>query len=122
MKKSKLLLISWVLGIAYLIYLIVYFGDALNTTQGAEQTGVGIAATLVFPHAIAVLLAVVFNVLGWAMHKRGFALTGGILYAVSIALFPLYFMFVIIQMILSFVGYAKMKNKVSDEDLVVKTA
>ena len=46
----------------------------------------------------------------WAMCKRGFALTGAILYAVSMVLFPMYFFFVIVQMILSFVGFAKLKK------------
>ena len=45
-----------------------------------------------------------------AMCKRGFALTGAILYAVSMVLFPMYFFFVIVQMILSFVGFAKLKK------------
>ena len=44
------------------------------------------------------------------MSRRGFALTGAILYTVAIVLFPLYFMFVIIQVILSFVGFAKMQS------------
>ncbi len=118
MKKSKLLLVSWILGAAYFIYLVAYFFGVVSRTTGAEQMGAGLAATIVTPHAVLVFLAVVFNILGWAMNKRGFALTGAILYAVSIGLFPLYFMFVIIQMILSFVGYAKMKN--SSEVVKVK--
>lgn len=48
--------------------------------------------------------------LAWAMNKRGFALTGGILFAVAMALFPLYFMFVIVQLILAFVGFARLKQ------------
>ena len=44
------------------------------------------------------------------MNKRGFALTGAILYTVALVLMPLYFMFVIIQMILSYVGFAKLKT------------
>jgi len=44
------------------------------------------------------------------MKKRGFALTGAILYTVALILFPMYFMFVIIEMILSYVGFAKMKK------------
>ena len=44
------------------------------------------------------------------MKKRGFALAGAILYAVATILFIPYFMFVIVQMILSFVGFAKLKK------------
>ena len=60
------------------------------------------------------IFAVIFNVLGWAMNKRGFALTGAILYTVALVLMPLYFMFVIIQMILSYVGFAKLKTIIAD--------
>ena len=62
------------------------------------------------PHMICAVLAAIFNVLGWTMSSRGFALTGAILYAVAAVLFPLYAMFVLIQMILSFVGFAKLKK------------
>lgn len=112
MKKSKCLLVSWILGVAYIVYLFAYFfGANANTADSAEALGVGIATVLVMPHMIVTLLAVIFNILGWAMSKRGFALTGAILYAVAMVLFPMYFFFVIVQMILSFVGFAKLKNK-----------
>ena len=110
-KKSKCLLVSWILGAAYVLYLFTYFfGANANTSDSAEAIGAGLATALVTPHLIAVLLAVIFNILGWAMCKRGFALTGAILYAVSMVLFPMYFFFVIVQMILSFVGFAKLKK------------
>ena len=111
MKKSKLLLVSWILGALYSVYIVFYFFN--STASQADATaaiGAGIATMIVMPHMLCVILATLFNILGWAMNKRGFALTGAILYTVSIALFPLYFMFVIIQTILSFVGFAKMKK------------
>lgn len=110
MKKSKLLLISFILGLLYVIYLVCYFGDALGSSSGSEQVGVGIASFIVFPHFICAALATLFNGLGWGMNKKGFALTGGILYVVAMILFPLYFMFVLIQAILSFIGYAKLSK------------
>lgn len=110
MRKSKLLLVSWILGALYFVYIVAYLTGALSSSTGAEQAGAAIASAILFPHMLAVGLAVLFNILGWSMCGRGFALTGGILYAVSIILFPLYFFFVIIQMILSFVGYAKMQS------------
>ena len=110
MKKSKLLLVSLILSGFYLVYIAGYFFNAMNTTTGSEQAGAALAMTLVIPHIVALALGLLFNVLGYAMSKRGFALTGAILYTVAIALFPIYFMFVIIQVILSFVGYSKMKT------------
>lgn len=110
-KKSALLLISAILGVLYAIYLVVYFAGAASGANGtAEAIGAGIATALVMPHMICAVLAAIFNVLGWAMSSRGFALTGAILYAVAAVLFPIYAMFVLIQMILSFIGFARLKK------------
>ena len=111
-KLNKLLLISFILGALYMVYSIVYWsGASSNTADTAEQLGSAIATAIVMPHLVVTFLAVVFNALGLFMHKRGFALTGAILYAVAMALFPFYFFFVIVQMILSFVGFAKLPKK-----------
>lgn len=110
-KLSKLLLVSLIIGVAYLVYSIVYWtGAAGSGADAAEQIGSGIATALVMPHLICTALAVLFNALGLFMKKRGFALTGAILYTVALVLFPMYFMFVIIEMILSYIGFAKMKK------------
>lgn len=94
-----------------MLYLIVYLINAnASMVETAEAIGAGIATVIVMPHLICTVLAVIFNILGWAMNKRGFALTGAILYTVALVLMPLYFMFVIIQMILSYVGFAKLKT------------
>ena len=113
-KMNKCLLISLILGVIYLVYSFMHFGGAITGgTSSAETAGAAIAGAIVMPHMVCVLVAVIFNALGLFLNKRGFALTGGILYAVSMALFPLYFFFVIIQMILSFVGYSKLKKEVA---------
>lgn len=110
-KKSLCLLISAFIGIAYMIYGISYWSN-LNATQtdASGAIGAGIATALVIPHMICAAIALIFNILAWAMDHRGFALTAGILYAVSIVLFFAYFMFVIVEMILCFVGYARLKK------------
>ena len=108
MKKSKLLLISWILSGVYIAYLIIYFSDLMAQTTGNAQLGVGLAGVFVFPHALAVFIGFIFNFFGWSLNKRGFALTGAILYSVSMLLFPFYFFFVIIQTVLSYIGYAKL--------------
>ena len=111
MKKSKCLLVSWILGVLYSLYIVVYFfGNTASQTDAAAALGAGIATAIVMPHMLCTVLATIFNILGWAMNKRGFALTGAILYAVAMVMFPLYFFFVVVQMILSFVGFAKLKN------------
>ena len=110
MKKSKLLLVSWILSVAYIVYLVAYFSGAIGSTTGSEQAGATIAFVLIMPHAFLLFLGLIFNILGWAMNKRGFALTGAILYAVTMFLFIPYFFFVVIQTILAYVAYAKIKK------------
>ena len=110
-KMSKLLFISLIIGVAYLIYSANYWGGAIDATaETSEQIGAGIATALVMPHLIFTALAVLFNALGLFLKKRGFALTGAILYTVALVLFPMYFIFVIVEMIFSYIAFAKMKK------------
>lgn len=114
-KKSVLLLISAILGVLYAVYLVSYFfGLGADSSTGAEAVGAGLATMLVLPHMICAVLAAIFNTLGWAKNHRGFTLTGAILYAVAMALFPLYAPFTLVQMILSFVGFAKLKKIIEE--------
>lgn len=109
-KRNVCAIISLVLSLAYLGYCAYYWGGIVDTgANTAEQFGSAIAAVLVFPHLIATAVAFIFNAVGVIIPSRWFVLVGAILYAVAIALFFAYFMFVIVQMILSFVGFAFMK-------------
>ena len=110
MKRSKILLISAILSTVYFIYLISYFSGNIASSEGAEALGAGIAAALVAPHMICVGIAVIFNWIGFAMKISWAALTAGILYAVSMVLMFIYFFFVILQTVLCFLAYAKMKK------------
>lgn len=113
-KKSIPLTIAMVLGVAYTVYSIWYWyagGAAAQAgSDAASQLGGALAVSLATPHVVAAIVAAVFNVLAWVMGKRGFALVAGILYAVALVLFPMYFMFVIIQMVLCFVAFARMRG------------
>lgn len=109
--KSKALIVSAVLGVAYSIYLISYFSGALSGAEsGSDAVGGVIATALVTPHMICVVLAAIFNAIGALVNKQGFALTGAILYCVGGVLFVMYIPFVIPMIILSFVGYSKVKK------------
>lgn len=110
MKRSKLLLASAIIGSIYLIYLITYFAGGMTSSDGTEALGAGIATALVTPHMLCVGLAVIFNWLGWALKARWAALVAGIMYAVSILCMFIYALFVILEMIFCFVGFAKMKT------------
>ena len=110
MKRSKLLLISGILSTAYLFYILNYFIGGMLSSSGMESISAGLASALVMPHTLLVGLGVLFNWIGWIMKLRWAALVSGILYAVSILLMFIYGPFVIIQMILCFVAFSKMKK------------
>lgn len=110
-KRSKLLLASAILGILYAIYIIAYFAGAVgNSETGTEALGAGIASIIVAPHMICVVIAAIFNTIGWFANKKAFVLTGGIMYSVAAVLMPIYVPFVVLQIIFSFVGYAKLRK------------
>ena len=90
-----------------------YFSNPGADPRGtdAEQVGAGIATVLVMPHLAITGFAVLFNALGAFMYNRAFVLVAGILYAVAILLFPVYFMFVVVQAVLCFIAFAIMQKK-----------
>lgn len=111
MKKSKLLLASAILGTAYLAYIVYYFfSNVAAAPDTAEAIGAGIATALVAPHMFILMIAVIFNWIGWAAKATWGALVGGILYCVAAFFFLLYTPFVLLQIIFSFVAFAKMKK------------
>lgn len=111
-EKCVLLLVASIIGLAYTLYLLVYFMRMNGSAQNAgEAIGYGIASILVMPHLVCNVIAVIFNFIGWAKSKPSFALTAGILYSVSAFLFIIYIMFVAAQAVLCFVGYAKLKKQ-----------
>ena len=65
MKRSKLLLVSGIIGTLYGIYIIYYFLNAASSSSGAEQIGAGLATALVMPHMAFVWLALILNWLGY---------------------------------------------------------
>lgn len=110
MKRSRLLLISGILSAIYLVCILNYFIGGIFSSGGIESISAGVISVLIIPHMFFVVLAFIFNWIGWAMKLRGAALVAGILYAVSILLMFIFGIFVIIQMILCFVAFSKMKN------------
>jgi len=111
-KANILLVISCILTIVYLVFSFVHWlSVGIDMTSDLESIGMALAVVLVFPHYFLTFLALVFNILGIFTRKKGFALTGAILYTVAMVSFPVYFFFVVTQMILSYIGYAQMKKE-----------
>lgn len=113
-KRSKTALIAMVIGVAYGVYALSYwFGGGVEYgADTAANVGTGLATAIVFPHTILAVIGAFMNVIGYFSNSRGFILTGAILYTVSLVVFPVYFMFVIIQMILSYIAFVRMKKEV----------
>lgn len=113
-KKSVLLIIAAVLGVAYMAYSFWYWlggGAAAAVGSGsASELGGALALALVTPHLVVACIAVIFNLLALFMNSPAFSLVAGILYAVSILLFFAYFMFVTVQMVLCFVAFVKLRS------------
>ena len=118
-KASNILaLISLVITALYLLYLMSYLSSTYAAASADIQTwgglgtaiGTAIAIRLAMPHMIVVFIAFIFNIVTAITRKGWAALTSGILYAVSILLMPIWFIFVTIQTVLCFVQFAKIKK------------
>lgn len=111
-KKSICLAIAGVLGLAYTIYLLVYFGGFIfaPADDAASALGGAVATALVTPHMLFVVLAVIFNLIAFFGNQPWAAIVSGILYIVGGILFIMYIFFVLPSAILSFVGYSKLNK------------
>lgn len=95
------------LTVAYAIYLIAYFRDALSS----DWTG-AIATAIVTPHMACIAVAAVMTIIGFFGKKRWGFLVGGILLVVAAVIFLTYAMMVVVQAALAFIAYARMGIRV----------
>lgn len=110
-KRSLCLLIAFLLSVAYFCYTCIWVAQGTSPNMDEwEMLGWLAGVSLLIPHEVCFAIAALFNLLSWIIRSRSCALVCAVLYAVSIVLMPLYFMFVIVQMTLSFVGFALMKR------------
>lgn len=110
-KKSIALILSAIIGAGYALYITTYFGGTIfKSESAAAAAGVSIAAALVTPHMLCTVVAAIFNVIACFNNNSAFALTGAILYCCAAVLFLFYALFVVPSIILSFVGYARLKK------------
>ena len=109
-KRNACIVISLIITVAYLAYSAYYwiYAAIKDINDLAGQLGFDIARAAVMPHLVAVVMAFIFNWIGIVLPNRWFILVSAILYSIGILLFPVYFMFIILQVILSFVGFGLM--------------
>lgn len=109
-KKSVLLITSAVIATLYTIYLIYYFTSGLTDSSGTEALGGAIAGMMMTPHLIATAVAALLNWIAALMNKQGLALAAVILYVVAACAFFLYALFLLPSIILTFIGYLRMRK------------
>lgn len=108
--RSKVLFVGTLLSTLYIIYLMVYFGGSMSSSDATEAIGGALATALVMPHMLITGLGVIFSWVGFFTRKPWGALVGAILYCVGAILFLIYAIFSIPLIILGFIGYAKQKK------------
>ena len=96
--------LAFALTLAYAIYIAMYFRDvSMETLSGF------VATSIVMPHLVCVFLSVIFSAVGLFGWKRWGMLVAGILLSVSAALMLTYLPMVVVQAILCFIAYIRMK-------------
>lgn len=101
--RSKTAFAAAILGTAYTLYLLFYFG-------GSADTAGAIAFALVMPHFICNLLASIFAWLGFRKNSKGMMITALVLFVIAIFLFMIYFLFDLPMVILSSIAIAKISK------------
>lgn len=96
--------LGMVLTVLYAVYIISYFGD-----QSMSNLGGYLASQVVMPHMLCVSVSACLSLVGFFGKKRWAMLACAILMVVSGVVMTLYFPMVIIQAILFFISYARMK-------------
>ena len=113
-KRPIILLIAAIIATICFVYVVSYMSGTtskMDNMSSAEKAGTSIAMGLASPSVIVSGIATLFTWLGFFFNMKGFALTAGILFAVAMVLMVTWFMFNVVQMVLCFIAYAKMKKK-----------
>jgi len=117
-RRDVVVLIGAILCTVWLLISYIIIGDMLNANQPGDTAeelgaalGTAIGAAMTIPFFILAFIGQVFNWLAWFTSRRGFALTAGILYCVSLLFGFSYGLGMIPCIVLAFVGYARLKKR-----------
>ncbi len=108
--RSKALFVCAILATVYSLYLIIYFGSSIFSSNSSEAISGVLATALVTPHMVCMSVGAIFSWIGFSLRKSWAALVGAILYCVAALLFMLYAILCIPMIVLGFVGYANQRN------------
>ena len=117
-RRDVVVLIGAVLCTVWLLISYTIIGDMLDAApvgDTAEElgaaVGTAIGAAMTIPFFILAFIGQVFNWVAWLTSRKGFALTAGILYCVSLLFGFSYGLGMIPCIVLAFVGYARLKKR-----------
>ena len=121
MKRNKLLFISFILAITYMLYSVCYWFSCIQTRNSLDILGSTLALKIILPHLVLSLLATIFNGVTLFLNNRNFALISSLFFLLALAVFPLYFIFVILQTTLCLIAFFKMKKVLIEMNPVIWT-
>lgn len=117
-RRDVVVLIGAVLCTVWLLISYNIIGDMLNAApvgDTAEElgaaVGTAIGAAMTIPFFILAFIGQAFNWVAWLTSRKGFALTAGILYCVSLLFGFTYGLGMIPCIVLAFIGYARLKKR-----------
>jgi len=117
-RRDVVVMISAVICTVWLAISYSVIGDMLNANQPGDTAeelgaalGTAIGAAMTIPFFIIAFIGQVFNWVAWLTSRKGFALTAGILYCVSLLFGFTYGLGMIPCIVLAFVGYARLKKR-----------
>lgn len=112
MRRSVSTLIATVVAVMVLVYIHNYVSGAVSgASSSAAGLGAALGAALSMPYQLALGLGAVFSGVAFVAVQRWAALTGAILFAVSMVLLPAWLLFSVVPTVLGFIGYARMGAK-----------
>ncbi len=110
MRRSIFSLLAAIVAVLLLIYISNYISESMNTDDGVEGFAALFGAVASGPFRIAMALGALFSGVAWLAVQRWAAMTGAILFCVSMILLPAWFIFAVVPAILGFIGFARMKR------------
>lgn len=112
-KRSVWLLVAGILSTIYVLYLFVYYGNLVSSTDGVEHEAAVTLAVFIAPHMILIAIGAVFNWFSFVTNVRALAFSSGVLYIIGCIVGILFLpsnLFIVPSIILSFVGFVKLKE------------
>ncbi len=110
--RSKVAFASALIATLYVLYLCFYFFGEVpgDVESGTDAIAAGLVYSLVMPHIVTNIIAVVFNWIAFAKNKKWAIIVALVFYIIAALSFVLYFFFDLPSIILSAVAISKISK------------